>query len=85
MLAGPQYLLRDIRFLKLHSKIVLFDIFGDKRREEVALANIPDHIKEATIAAEDKDFYRHQGFDIKGLIRGVILKPLTLLRNPVVL
>ncbi len=56
--------------------VVLSDIFGDKRREEVALANIPDHIKQATIAAEDKDFYRHKGFDIKGLIRGVILKPL---------
>ena len=57
--------------------VVLFDIFGDKRREEITLANIPKHVEQATIAAEDKDFYRHQGFDIKGLIRGVILKPLS--------
>lgn len=56
--------------------VVLFDIFGDKRREQVTLANIPEHVEQATISAEDKDFYRHKGFDIKGLIRGVILKPL---------
>jgi len=57
--------------------VVLYDIFGEKRRDFVPLAEIPDFIKQATIAAEDKDFYSHQGFDIRGLIRGVIIKPLT--------
>ena len=57
--------------------VVLYDIFGEKRRDFVSLAEIPDFIKQATIAAEDKDFYSHQGFDIRGLVRGVIIKPLT--------
>ena len=56
--------------------VVLYDIYGDKRRSFVSLADIPDDLKHATISAEDKDFYFHAGFDIRGLIRGVIIKPL---------
>ncbi|HAV66058.1 TPA: penicillin-binding protein [Patescibacteria group bacterium] len=56
---------------------VLYDIFNEKRRTTVTFADIPDLVKEATIAIEDKDFYHHKGFDIKGLLRGLILKPLT--------
>ncbi len=56
---------------------VLYDIFNEKRRTTVTFADIPDLVKEATIAIEDKDFYHHKGFDVKGLLRGLILKPLT--------
>jgi len=57
--------------------VVLSDIFGEKRRADIPLADMPDYLKQATIAAEDGDFYIHSGFDIKGLIRGIILKPLS--------
>lgn len=57
--------------------VVLFDIFGEKRRANIPLTDIPEYLKQATIAAEDSDFYTHKGFDIKGLIRGVIIKPLS--------
>ena len=56
--------------------VVLSGIYGAKLRNSVPISEIPEYLREATIAAEDKDFYYHKGFDVKGLIRGVILKPL---------
>lgn len=37
--------------------------------EKVALKDIPDNLKKALIATEDKNFYRHHGYDISGLVR----------------
>ncbi|KKR31652.1 MAG: Penicillin-binding protein, 1A family [Candidatus Gottesmanbacteria bacterium GW2011_GWC2_39_8] len=51
---------------------VLYDIFSDQNRVPVTLADIPDTLKKATISIEDKDFYKHQGFDPKGIIRAFI-------------
>lgn len=56
---------------------LLFDVHGDERRFILKQEEIPQSIKNATIATEDKDFYKHFGFDVRGLVRGVILKPLS--------
>ena len=56
---------------------LLFDVHGDERRFILKQEEIPQSIKNATIATEDKDFYKHFGFDMRGLVRGVILKPLS--------
>jgi len=56
---------------------VLYDIFNEKRRTTIPYADMPEYLKQATIAIEDKDFYHHNGFDVKGFLRGVIFKPLT--------
>ncbi len=50
---------------------VLYDIFDNQRRTHVALDEIPETLKQATIAIEDKNFYKHQGFDPFGIIRGL--------------
>src|SRR5205814_6183735 len=39
------------------------------RRTEVALAQIPETVRDATIAIEDKNFYSNPGFDVNGLAR----------------
>src|SRR3970040_1233657 len=49
---------------------VLYDIFADQRRTPADIKNIPDYLKKATIAIEDKNFYKHSGFDPLGIIRG---------------
>lgn len=49
----------------------LYDIFTDQNRKPAQLGRIPDTLKKATIAIEDKDFYKHQGFDPKGMVRSV--------------
>ena len=48
---------------------LLFNIYTDQNRTVVPLDEIPDYLKKATIAIEDKDFYKHRGFDIYGILR----------------
>lgn len=48
---------------------LLFNIYTDQNRTIVPLSEIPDSLKKATIAIEDKDFYKHKGFDIYGIGR----------------
>ena len=55
---------------------LLYEI-GDVRRTTVPLDQISDYIIKATITAEDDQFYKHHGIDLKGIARGVILKPLS--------
>ncbi|MCL5795475.1 MAG: PBP1A family penicillin-binding protein [Patescibacteria group bacterium] len=47
----------------------LYDVFGDVKRTIIDSNQIPDVVKKATIAVEDKDFYSHIGIDLKGIIR----------------
>ena len=55
---------------------LLYDIFKDQNRTPIKLEEVPEVVKQATISIEDKDFYKHQGFSIIGLIRGLIYEPL---------
>jgi 1A family penicillin-binding protein len=49
--------------------VLLYEIFADENRTPLPLSEIPDVIKHATIAIEDKDFYQHTGFSLAGIIR----------------
>jgi hypothetical protein len=51
---------------------VLYKIFGEENREYVPLAQIDKKIINATIAIEDKNFYKHFGFDPVGIVRAQI-------------
>ena len=51
---------------------VLFRIYEDENRTLVKLGDIPQHLIDATIAIEDKGFYYHHGFSVKGIIRAAI-------------
>ena len=48
---------------------LLYDIYGDKNRALVKWNELPPYMKDATIAIEDKDFYKHKGFSIIGIAR----------------
>ncbi len=51
---------------------LLFDIFADQNRTPVPLSDIPKHVQQATIAIEDKDFYKHGGISpVGGMLRAV--------------
>ncbi len=51
---------------------LLYDVFADQRRTPVKITQVPMHCRQATIAIEDKDFYRHKGFDPRGWLRATI-------------
>ncbi len=45
----------------------IIDEFAKERRLFVPADNIPPLIKQAFISAEDKNFYQHQGYDLRGI------------------
>lgn len=53
-------------------KTVLYDIHGDVKRTLINLNEIPEYAQKATIAAEDRNFYKHKGFSITGIVRSVL-------------
>ncbi|KKS68039.1 MAG: hypothetical protein UV36_C0003G0010 [Parcubacteria group bacterium GW2011_GWC2_42_6] len=52
-------------------QVILYDIHGEEKRTVIAFNEIPDSIKNATIAVEDANFYHHFGLDFKGIARAV--------------
>jgi len=50
---------------------LLYEIYAEKNRVPVNLEELPDYIKWATIASEDKNFYHHHGFDFGGILRAI--------------
>jgi len=72
-LPSPQLLTR--RDLEVTTKIfdrhgtLLYEIYTDQNRTPLSLSKIPKIIQEATIAIEDKNFYRHPGFSVTGITR----------------
>lgn len=46
----------------------LIDEFAEERRLFVAADDIPDLVKAAFISAEDKNFYTHGGYDLRGMV-----------------
>lgn len=50
---------------------LLYEIHGEAKRTLIEFEEIPDHIKQATIAIEDKNFYNNKGIDFRGILRAV--------------
>ena len=53
-------------------KVILYDVHGEEKRTVISFAEIPQFVKDATVASEDDNFYHHFGIDIKGIIRALI-------------
>ncbi|MCK4554757.1 PBP1A family penicillin-binding protein, partial [Candidatus Parcubacteria bacterium] len=53
-------------------EIILYEIHGDQKRTLVSLDEIPEYLKNATIAIEDKDFYQHGGFSFWAIFRTAV-------------
>jgi len=72
-LPNPQLLSR--RDLAVTTKIfdrngaLLYEIYTDQNRTPIPLSDIPPFVKEATVAIEDRDFYRHNGISLRGIVR----------------
>ena len=46
--------------------------FSTEKRIFVPIGSIPKQVKEAFIAAEDKNFYQHKGVDPEGIMRAAV-------------
>ncbi|MEY2641184.1 MAG: hypothetical protein RL150_577 [Candidatus Parcubacteria bacterium] len=53
--------------------VILFDVHGEVTRTVVRLDQIADHVKWATIAIEDANFYNHGGIEPKAILRAILV------------
>lgn len=72
-LPNPKLLsFRDIaQTTKIYDRngILLYQIYANQNRTLVPLSSVPKDLINATIAIEDKDFYKNPGFDLGAIIR----------------
>jgi len=68
-LSSPSYPASTLIFDR-HGEL-LYQIYSEKNRVPVKLDQIPQPLIQATLAIEDKNFYRHHGFDLKGISRAL--------------
>ena len=50
---------------------LLYSIYSSKNQTFIPLSTIPKHMREATIAIEDKDFYKHGALDFRAISRAI--------------
>ena len=76
-LPSPQGL-KNYKVIPVSSEILdrngklLYDVYDKENRTPVKIADLPKYVSEATIAIEDKDFYKHGGISlIGGVVRAM--------------
>lgn len=71
----PSPTLLTVRDIDVTTKVfdrngaLLYEIYADQNRTPLSLTELPKHVIQATIAIEDKNFYSHQGFSLRGITR----------------
>lgn len=72
------YKLRDFQATPLSTQIfdrngkLLYDIYKEENRTPIKIKELPEYVTQATVAIEDKDFYKHQGVSVlSGILRAV--------------
>lgn len=53
-------------------KVLLYDIYGEEKREVVPFDKISSNVKDAILSSEDSRFYHHIGIDIRGTMRAIL-------------
>jgi penicillin-binding protein 1A len=62
----------SITYYDRTGKTVLFQDYTDRKRTPVEGDEISQYMRDATVAVEDKNFYKHGAFDTKGIMRAAI-------------
>ncbi len=52
-------------------QVLLYELYGEERREFISLEDTPYHLIQAVMATEDSNFYSHKGFDLSGIVRSL--------------
>jgi len=59
----------SIRYYDKTGQTLLWEDYDAVKRIPVQDDQISPYIKDATVAIEDKDFFKHGGFDVRGIVR----------------
>src|SRR6185503_4729348 len=52
---------------------LLYEVHGEAKRTLINISDLPNYVKQATIAIEDKNFYKNPGVDWRGILRSVFV------------
>lgn len=52
---------------------LLYEIHGEEKRTVIPFREIPEIVKQATLAIEDENFYTHSAFDWKSILRAFLV------------
>ncbi len=71
----------DVAGTKPETSTIIYDMHGNivdrlhagENRELVKFANIPQTVKDAFLATEDRNFENHRGFDPRGILRALVV------------
>lgn len=69
-LSSPNKIPQSTQILDRNGKL-LYTIYTDRNRAPVKISDLPLHVRQATVAIEDKDFYRHGPIDPRGIARAL--------------
>ncbi|MAF79961.1 hypothetical protein CL629_02690 [bacterium] len=53
-------------------EVLLYEIHGEEKRTAISFEEIPEQLKQATLAAENAGFYNDPAIDVRGIIRAFI-------------
>jgi len=53
-------------------EVLLYEISNGQKRTSISFDDIPEYLKDATTAIEDKNFYEEPGFSVRGIIRAFV-------------
>jgi membrane peptidoglycan carboxypeptidase len=59
----------NITYYDRSGQTILFNDYNSVKRIPVPSTSISNYMKEATVATEDKDFFKHGAFDVRGIMR----------------
>jgi len=66
---GQRQIIQSTKIYDRTGRVVLYDIHDEEKRTVIDFEEIPQFVKDATIVAEDDNFYHHLGIDWRGIAR----------------
>ncbi len=66
---SSRHVAESTKILDRTGQTVLYEIHGEENRTAISFDQMPKCIKDATISAEDAEFYNHHGLDFKAIAR----------------
>jgi len=70
---GDRQITQSMKIYDRTGKVLLWDINQGEKRTHIALADMSPNIRNATVAIEDSNFYKHGGFSITAIFRALII------------
>lgn len=66
---GARQVVESTKIYDREGETLIYELFGEEKRTVVPFEEIPQDLKNATIAIEDANFYTHKAVDLRGITR----------------